>query len=168
MIMQPFMKWILFFVFLAVLTQALNFLSYRILKHRILRKRKWDLNVCCGKTDGGGINADIVRHAKLPNFVLVGSVYSLPFQDHQFETVLCSHAMEHVGDPDAFFKELTRVGKQITIVLPPLWDLAGILNVFEHRWIFLTLRKAHNRLPRRVRLPLSRTVQRLFGQRIHA
>jgi SAM-dependent methyltransferase len=166
--MQPFMKWILFFVFLAVLTQALNFLSYRILKRRILRKRKWDLNVCCGKTDGGGVNVDIVQHAELPHFVKVDSVYSLPFRDQQFETVLCSHAMEHVEDPGAFFKELARVGKQVTVVLPPLWDVAGILNVLEHRWIFLTFRKEHSRLPPRVRLPFSRAVQRLLGQRIHA
>jgi SAM-dependent methyltransferase len=166
--MPVFMKWFLFLLSLAVLSQALNFLSYRVLKRRILRKRKWDLNICCGKTDGGGVNADIVHHANLPNFVLVDSVYRLPFKDHQFEAVLCSHTMEHVEDPAAFFQELTRVGKQVTIVLPPLWDLAGALNILEHRWIFLTLRKEHSHLPTYVRLPLSRTVQRLLGQRIRA
>ncbi len=162
------MKWFLLLLSLAVLSQALNFLSYRILKKRILHKRKWDLNICCGKTDGGGVNADIVNHANLPNFTLVDSVYRLPFGDNQFEKVLCSHTMEHVEDPVAFFKELSRVGKQITIILPPLWDLAGALNVLEHRWIFLTFRKVHDHLPNHVRLPLSRTIQRLLGQRIHA
>jgi len=162
------MKWFLLLLSLAVLSQALNFLSFRILKKRILQKRKWDLNICCGKTDGGGVNADIVNHANLPNFVLVDSVYRLPFGDHQFKTVLCSHTMEHVEDPVAFFKELSRVGKQVTIILPPLWDLAGALNVLEHRWIFLTFRKEHDHLPSHIRLPLSRTIQRLLGQRIHA
>jgi len=162
------MKGIFFILALVILSQALNFLSYRFLKKRILRKRKWDLNICCGKTDGCGVNADIFHHADLPNFIRLESVYRLPFRDHQFETVLCSHTMEHVEDPDAFLKELARVGNEVTIVLPPLWDLAGALNVFEHRWIFLTLRKKHARLPRYVRLPLSRTVQRLLGQRIRA
>lgn len=162
------MKWMALLLAVVIVSQALNFLSYRLLKKRILRKRKWDLNICCGKTDGGGVNADIFSHAALPNFIRLESVYRLPFKDHQFETVLCSHTMEHVEDPEAFFKELTRVGKEVTIVLPPLWDLAGALNIFEHRWIFLTLRKKHGRLPRHVRLPLSRTVQRLLGQRIRA
>ncbi|MDH7512894.1 MAG: methyltransferase domain-containing protein [Clostridiales bacterium] len=162
------MKWLLLLSCLAILSLALNFLSYRLLKKRILKKRKWDLNICCGKTDGGGINADIIHHTKLPRFVLIDSIYSLPFKDHQFETVLCSHTLEHVEDPVGFYKELTRVGKQITIVLPPLWDFAGVLNVFEHRWIFLTLKKVHTRLPAHVRLPLSRTVQRILRQRIRA
>jgi len=166
--MRIFLKWLILLLAIIVLSQALNILSYRILKKRILRKRKWDLNICCGKMDGGGINADIIPHANVPRFVQIDSVYSLPFRDHEFETVLCSHTMEHVEDPTAFFKELTRIGKQVTIVLPPLWDLAGTLNIFEHRWIFLSFKKEHHRLPRHVRLPLSRTVQRILGQRIHA
>ncbi len=153
---------------LAAVSQALNVLSYRVLKARILRRRKWDLNICCGRTDGGGLNADIARHADVPRFVQIGSIDRLPFKDGAFETVLCSHTMEHVEDPDAFFRELGRVGNRVTLVLPPLWDLAGALNVLEHRWIFLTIRKEHDRLPSRIRLPLSRTVQRLLGQRIHA
>lgn len=162
------MKWFLLLVSLVVISQALNFLSYRLLKKRIVRKRKWDLNICCGKTDGGGLNADICNHANLPRFLLIDSVYRLPFKDRAFETVLCSHTMEHVEDPAAFFNELKRVGTQVTLVLPPLWDPAGALNILEHRWIFLTFKKEHHRLPARVRLPLSRTVQRLLGQRIHA
>jgi SAM-dependent methyltransferase len=166
--MRVFLSWSGFLVAAGVLLQALNVLSYRILKARILRKRIWDLNICCGKTDGGGINADIVSHADVPHFVLIDSIYKLPFENRAFKTVFCSHTMEHVEDPDAFFRELARVGDQVTIVLPPLWDLAGVLNVFEHRWIFLSLRKEHHRLPARVRLPFCRTVQRLLGQRIHA
>lgn len=162
------MTWFLILISLVILSQALNFLSYRVLKKRILRRQKWDLNICCGKTDGGGLNADIVNHANLPNFVRLDSVYHLPFEDRQFEAVLCSHTMEHVEDPAAFLKELTRVGKEVTLVLPPLWDLAGALNVLEHRWVFLSFRKVHDHLPRYVRLPLSRTVQRILGQRIHA
>ena len=166
--MGVFVIWSGILVAAVVLSQALNVLSYRILKARILGKRTWDLNICCGKTDGGGVNADIVPRAGVPSFALIDSIYRLPFEDRTFQTVLCSHTMEHVEDPDAFFRELARVGDQVTIVLPPLWDLAGVLNVFEHRWIFLSFRKEHHRLPARVRLPLFRTVQRLFGQRIHA
>lgn len=154
---------------LVVGLQALNFLSYSVLKRRILRSRPtWDLNICCGKTDGGGVNADIVKHQDVPNFVQVTDIYALPFEDGQFENVLCSHTIEHVEDPARFFAELKRVGRNVTLVIPPVWDVSAALNILEHRWIFLTLRKKHHTLPSHVPLPFAATVQRVFGQRIHA
>jgi SAM-dependent methyltransferase len=151
-----------------VLSKALNVLSYRVLKGRVLRRRTWGLNICCGKTDGGGVNADIVPHARVPRFVQVGDVARLPFRDGQFDTVLCSHTVEHVDDPEAFQAELARVGREVWFVVPPLWDVSAALNILEHRWLFLTFRKEHRRLPRFVRLPFARAVQRRLGQRIHA
>jgi SAM-dependent methyltransferase len=118
-----------------VILYILNYLSYRVLKNRILRRQRWDLNICCGKTDGGGINADSIPHTALPHLVLV-DVYHLPFKDGQFDTVLSSHTVEHISDPERFFSELTRVGRDVTLVLPPLWDVSAVLNVLEHRWIF--------------------------------
>jgi SAM-dependent methyltransferase len=148
--------------------KLLNVLSYSALKARIVRRQRWDLNICCGKTDGGGVNADIVQHGEVPNFVLLDSVYDLPFEDDQFDTVLCSHTMEHVEDPERFFDELQRVGREVTLVLPPLWDVSAVLNVLEHRWIFLTFAKEHTALPPHVRLPFAARLQRCIGQRIHA
>ena len=152
---------------LIVLLAATNFISYNLIKNKILKSRIWDLNICCGRTDGGSVNADIFVHEKLPNMVLI-DIYQLPFRNSQFSTVLCSHTIEHVNDPDAFFDELQRVGKEVTLVIPPLWDLSAVLNVFEHRWIFLTLKKSHNQLPEYIRLPLSATIQKIRGQRLHA
>jgi len=143
-------------------------ISYRFMKARILKRQAWGLNICCGRTDGGGVNADIVRHAELPRFQIVEDIYRLPFADLQFDSVLCSHTLEHVEDPDRFFGELRRVGRQVVLVLPPLWDITAALNILEHRWIYLTLKKEHARPPRRLRLPLARTVQRIFGQRLHS
>ncbi|MBN2346133.1 MAG: methyltransferase domain-containing protein [Candidatus Aminicenantes bacterium] len=147
---------------------ALNQLSYRFLKARILKKREWGLNICCGKTDGGGVNADIVRHADVPRFQCIEDIYRLPFRNRQFDSVLCSHTLEHVEDPDRFYDELCRVGRQVVLVLPPLWDISAVLNFFEHRWIFLTFKKVHERPPRRIRLPLARALQQRLGQRIHS
>jgi len=145
-----------------------NWLSYGVLKRRIVERQRWGLNICCGRTDGGGVNADIVRHADVPQFVLLESVDHLPFGDNEFETVLCSHTIEHVEDADAFYAELRRVGRHVTLVLPPLWDLSAAFNVLEHRWLFVTLCKEHNRLPPHVRLPLADWVQRIRGQKISA
>lgn len=145
-----------------------NFVSYYLGKRRILNGQKWDLNICCGKTDGGGLNVDIVRHKELPRFKQVGNIYDLPFENGEFDTVLCSHTMEHVDDPRRFYAELQRVGKKVTLVVPPLYDIAAVFNVLEHKWIFLALKKRHHTLPRFVKLPFADVFHRLFGQRNNA
>lgn len=146
----------------------LNRYSYHHLKRDILSRRRWCLNICCGRTDGGGINADIVRHSPVRNFHCIRDIYRLPFGDRRFEWVLCSHTVEHVEDPQRLDRELRRVGRNVLYVVPPLWDVAAALNVFEHKWLFLTLSKEHDRLPRYIKLPMARTIQRWLGQRISA
>ena len=160
-----------FFTLAATVTTIIVFLhwySYRYLKSSIIGRRRWDLNICCGSTDGGGVNVDIVRHADVSNFVLVENIYRLPFPDGTFDTVLCSHTIEHVEYPRRFDRELRRVGKNLVYIIPPAWDLAAALNILEHRWIFLTVRKVHYRLPRRVELPFARRLQARIGQRVIA
>lgn len=154
---------------LVILLPALNWLSYRVMGGIIRRRREiWDLNICCGKTDGGGVNVDIVKHAEIPNLVVVDDIYQLPFSANQFEHTLCSHTIEHVEDPGAFFAEMQRVSKHVTLVVPPLWDLSAALNIFEHRWLFLTFRKEHHTLPPHVPLPFARLLQERVGQKIRA
>ena len=160
-----------FFTFVVVVITIIFFLhwySYNHLKSAIVERRRWDLNICCGNTDGGGVNADIMQHSELPNFVKVDSIYNLPFEDAQFGTVLCSHTAEHVEDPDRFDSELRRVAKNVIYIIPPIWDLAAAFNIREHRWIFLSVRKVHRRLPRRIRLPFASKLQARVGQKIAA
>ena len=149
---------------LAVFCGAAHFISYRVLKTRILKRQKWGLNICCGQTDGGGTNADIVPQDSVPRFRLIHDIYRLPFKTGQFDTVLCSHTIEHVDYPDRFFKELKRVGKQVTIVIPPLYDITAALNVFEHKYLFLSFKKVHHQLPVHVRLPFAASLHRRLGQ----
>lgn len=145
-----------------------HFVSYKLEKDRILKRQKWDLNICCGRTDGGGVNADIVQHDQLPCFVKVSNIYDLPFKDAEFESVLCSHTIEHVDDPERFYTELQRVGRRVTLVVPPLYDVAAVLSIMEHKWIFLTFRKEHQDLPTFVKLPFADAMQRRFGQKNNA
>ncbi len=153
---------------IVALAFLLNWLSYKVLKNRIVSARSWDLNVCCGHTDGGGINTDIVAHTKLERMVLADPL-NLPFKDKSFNRVLCSHAAEHMQDPEALLAELRRVGHEVTVIVPPMWDLSVFFNFFEHRWIFLCFRKVYrNRLPRHIRLPMAAYIQRTVGQRIRA
>jgi SAM-dependent methyltransferase len=138
------------------------------MKNRILKRQKWDLNICCGKTDGGGVNADIIQHRDLPGFRQIDNIYNLPFKNQEFDSVLCSHTIEHVEDPECFFAELQRVGQRVTLVVPPLYDLAAVLNVMEHKWIFITFKKEHHSLPKFVKLPFADRFQQQFGQINHA
>ena len=141
-----------------------HIIDYRILKNYYLQKQRWDLNICCGNTDGGGVNADIV-YRNVPNFVLTG-IYNLPFKDKVFKNVLCSHTIEHVEDPENFYEELRRVSENVTFLIPPLWDLMGILLFTEHKWLFLTFKSKHvNTLPKKIKLPYW-WYHRKFGQRI--
>jgi len=142
-----------------------HLIDYRILKSYYFNKKKWDLNISCGPTDGGGINADIVER-DVPRFVLVKSIYSLPFKDKQFKNTVCSHTMEHVDDPDRFYQELRRVSENVVVIIPPVWDFAALLYFPEHRWQFLSIGTCHiNCLPKKVPLPYS-AFQRRFGQRV--
>jgi ubiquinone/menaquinone biosynthesis C-methylase UbiE len=140
-------------------------ISYKVIKTRILERQTWGLNICCGKTDGGGVNADIVAHEKLPRMVIV-DVERLPFRDDAFESVLCSHTLEHVYRPQVVYAELQRVGETVTLVVPPLWDLWVLVNAWEHRWIFLSFAKEHQQLPRYIPQPLSRQIQDRWGQTV--
>ncbi len=158
---------IIIIVFLVIL-KFTNVLSYTIMKNRELKNRKWDLNICCGKTDGGGINADIIQHSKINNFNLIKNIYDLPYADKQFEYVICSHTMEHIDNPTEFYSELERVGKNLTILIPPLWDLSAAFNFLEHKWVFLSLKTKHSKLPKFVKLPISDWQQKKFGQKIKA
>jgi SAM-dependent methyltransferase len=145
-----------------------NLIVYGWMKHSVVRRRRWDLNICCGKTDGGGVNADIVEHTDLPNYFQINDVTNLPFRDKQFKYVLCSHTIEHVDEPEGFYRELNRVGENVTILIPPLWDITAAFNVLEHKWLFLTFKHKHTSLPPYIPLPLSRWWQNRAGQKVKA
>jgi len=152
---------ILFFVYMYLA----HILDYKILKNKYLNERKWDLNISCGYTNIAKINADIIER-DVPNFMLIKDIYNLPFKNKQFENVVSSHTIEHVDDPDKFFNELSRVSKNVTLLVPPLWDLAAGCWVLEHKWLFLTFSSKHvNKLPRKIKMPYC-FVHKILGQRI--
>lgn len=154
----------LLFYFILYLIIA-NIIDYRILKSYYLKKQKWNLNICCGYTDGGGINADVAKR-NVPNFVLIKNIYRLPFKNKEFDNVICSHTMEHVENPYNFLKELKRISKNVVLLVPPIWDMGCFLNFREHKWQFLTLKSRHsNNLPGKIKLPFW-WHQEMFGQKL--
>jgi len=153
-------------VIMIILGFFLTWLDYIFLKNIYLKNEKFDFNICCGTTSCDGINADVVKK-NVPRFVLIKDIYKLPFKNKQFKNTICSHTIEHVEDPIRFFKELERVSKNVVILIPPLWDLGGMINIFEHKQQFLTFKSKHkNSLPKFFKLPLSKIIQDKFGQNV--
>ncbi|MCF7793313.1 MAG: class I SAM-dependent methyltransferase [Candidatus Cloacimonetes bacterium] len=166
--MKNIKKIVLFGIIVYSILRFLNWISYKYLKNKIINRQSWDLNICCGHTDGGGVNADIVKHSDLPNFVLLDDIYNLPFADKQFEQVLCSHTIEHVDHPLKFHEELQRIGRKITYLVPPIWDFTAAFNLFEHKWLFLTCSTEFNAPPKHIKLPFADKLQEKIGQTIKA
>ena len=58
----------------------------------------------------------------------------LPFEDKEFDYVICCHVLEHVEDPVKFLSEIFRVGKKGYIEIPSL--IGEVLAPREsHKWI---------------------------------
>ena len=57
--------------------------------------------------------------AQPPNPVIPVTIYNgreIPFQDKEFDTVLCCTALHHAEDQDAVLSEMKRVGRKIVIM----------------------------------------------------
>lgn len=100
---------------------------------------------------GGHITAlDIVVPKKDGNIKWVeGSLTNLPFADDSFDTVLCTHALEHIKDVGTALRELRRVcKKRLIIVLPRqreyLYTADLHINFYPYRYNVERLIKDHN------------------------
>lgn len=48
-----------------------------------------------------------------------GSLSNIPFEDDSFDTVICTHALEHIKDVTVAVKELKRVCKKRLLIVVP-------------------------------------------------
>ena len=63
---------------------------------------------------------------------------SLPFEDNEFDYVVCKHVLEHVDDPIKFLKELSRVGKMGYLETPSL--IGEFLHPkASHKWLLMEI-----------------------------
>ena len=100
------------------------------------------LNLSCGNSTFGDVNADIVPRS-VENFVLFSPTESLPFEDNEFGAVYSSHTLEHSEDPEFLLAELNRVADRVYLVLPDFWALPVLhpshhkipLNQYGDKWI---------------------------------
>jgi hypothetical protein len=91
---------------------------------------------------------------------LINDIYNLLFKNGQLVSILCSHTIEHVDDPEQFDGELRRVDRKVHYIIPPLWDVGAAFNFLEHKWIFRTLKKDYKWLQHQMILPFVRFFDR--------
>ncbi|MBI3815605.1 MAG: methyltransferase domain-containing protein, partial [Nitrospinae bacterium] len=53
-----------------------------------------------------------ITHSGPPSADIFGDGKYLPFGDESFDTILCTQVIEHIDEPDIFFKEISRVLKK--------------------------------------------------------
>ncbi len=84
--------------------------------------------------NGVDINVDDAAARNLPNTTFVaGKVEALPFDDDAFDTVVCTHLLEHILDIRAAIAELRRVcRKRLIIVVPREREHAFTFNPHLH------------------------------------
>lgn len=86
-----------------------------------------------------------LQNSKNPIFI-EGAVEKLPFLSRSFDTVICTHTIEHVLKPEKSISEMRRVAKQKIIIVVPrqreyryTFDLH--LNFFPYLYDFLRITK---------------------------
>ena len=114
--------------------------SKTYIENLLSQKKDWKiLDIGCGYSANNYATTicdvqDLSNFYKNKNFVILKNNV-LPFNDNQFDFVICSHVMEHVKDLKYFIKEIERVSKRGYIELPTkLEDNLVFENKKEHLW----------------------------------
>lgn len=99
------------------------------------------------------VGADIhvpteLRQSDNPKFIQA-NVEALPFKDDSFDTVICTHTLEHVIHPEIVIREMRRIARKRIIVVVPrqreyryTFDLH--LNFFPYEYNLLRLMNQPN------------------------
>ena len=100
-------------------------------KDRSLSVQTLCLDVGCGQNPKGDINVDLYPNVTIhrgdlskinmkltPNFIRCDCL-NLPFPNSCFETVICSHVVEHLDTPIQLLKELIRVSNHYVEIVCP-------------------------------------------------
>lgn len=124
------------------------------------------LDVGCGDNPCGTVNCDlnvghtleggdqkrgiIINPQMIRNFVRC-DCHFLPFRTYSFDTVFCSHVIEHIASPHKLLCELLRVAKRkVTVKCPHRFSRGAKfpfhIHFFNKSWFAKTLRNFRYRI----------------------
>ncbi len=106
--------------------KSLNYILNNIIGNKII-------DVACGRgfliekisqnleTRGEFYGVDIIvpSNKNVNIKFLEGNITSLPFRNKEFDTVICTHALEHVRDAKKAFEEIMRIARRRVIIVVP-------------------------------------------------
>lgn len=126
--------------------------------------------VCCDKhSEDGPSLAEGVRAWRdfgLRQKFVVGDVCrGLPFRRKAFDFVVCRNCLEHVEDPEAACRELSRVGRRGYIETPSV-VIEIVFNASFHRWL-VAERGGVLLFRRKEKMPFWTGYEEFCGRRIH-
>ncbi len=81
--------------------------------------------------DGAAEALEIARNMNPGVSFEEANLYELPYDNNEFDLVVCSEVLEHLNDPGKAFKELCRVGKGVLITVPhePWFRLGNLMTL---------------------------------------
>lgn len=87
-----------------------------------------------GPVTWGDVNCDIAGAGYCtPQNVCHCDIHDIPYPDKHFGSVIATHVLEHVDDPQRALRELQRVSDEVFVVVPRWWGLHTWLQP-EHKW----------------------------------
>lgn len=79
-------------------------------------------------------NIHVLKHQKF----IQADGENLPFEDNEFDYVVCTHVLEHVENPERFISEMCRVAKRGYLETPSLMG-EHLIPKASHRWVLLDI-----------------------------
>ncbi len=83
----------------------------------------------------GFINVDILKGADIEHDL---NIFPYPFEDNSIDYIFCSHTLEHLKEPEQFFREVQRIlkeGARCEIIVPH-YKHPGAYSCFGHRGFY--------------------------------
>ena len=108
--------------------------------------KEWQcLDIGCGRKAWPRANEAMDTNEDMAKYVLPGQNFKLgtitqrtEYKDKQFDFATCFHVLEHVNDPVAAAKEISRIAKQGLIEVPhPTKDGMLLFHETDHRWFVM-------------------------------
>jgi len=97
---------------------------------------------------GGDISKESLNVAKGINRTVKfkqADVNNMPFEDGQFDLVICSEVLEHLGRPEVALDEINRVTNKYCILTVPNEPMFSLINFLRGNNIMLLGKSPHHR-----------------------
>lgn len=98
-----------------------------------IREKYDDINIT--GLDISKENLDISKILNPDAKLVLGDIYSLPFENNSFDLVICTEVLEHLKGPNKGLKEIRRVSKSNSVISVPNEPFFRIGNIMKFSYL---------------------------------